>query len=391
MKVIFHIDLNAFFVSAELLRHPEYKGKPVVVGHDAPRSVCATASYEARQYGIHSAMPIMQAKKLCRHLIIVRPDFEYYRSLSQKFFNIVKRYSPYVEKASIDECYVDMSNYIEERQIQPYVIADEIQKSVFSEIGISCSIGISPNKFLSKMASDLKKPMGITIITKNNIKDVLWPMPVDDMHGIGKKTAPKLKEAGILTIGDIANGNNYQTLKTILGSSALIYYNRANGRDMRDVDYQPYDPKSVGNSHTFERDIVGEELLSQEFKKLAHSVSKRAKARNLISKNISITLRDNTFHTIQRSMIMNNYTDQEEILYAYALMLLRESYNNEPIRLIGLTMNKVMPRNQVYIQTTIFDKHVQDPNNEIEKIVDEHKDVLKHASDLLKNKDQVKS
>ena len=387
MKVIFHIDLNAFFANAELLRHPEHANKPMVIGHDSPRSVVATASYEARKFGIHSAMPIMQAKKLCRQLVIIKPDHDYYRQLSNQFFAIIRRYSSYVEKASIDECYVDMSEYIASKRLQPYDVAYSMQQDVFNELGLTCSIGISPNKFLSKMASDMKKPMGITIITQSNLRDVLWPMPIDEMYGIGKKTAPRLKEAGILSIGDMAHPDRYQILKSILGSSALIYYNRANGRDMRDVDYKPYEPKSVGNSHTFETDIVGEEQLSEAFKKLAHSVSQRAKKKRLISKHISITLRDNSFHTIQRSMIMNHYTDQEEILYAYALMLMRESYHGERIRLVGLTMNQVLPRDQVYIQTSLFDRRdVEEKEDDpIEEILNENKDTLMRTSDLLKS------
>ncbi len=150
MRVIFHIDLNAFYVSCELIKHPELKGMPVVIAHDSKRSVVSTASYEARKLGIHSAMPLYMAKSKCHEL-------------SQKFFTIIKKYSPYLEIASIDEGYLDLSERITKTHEQPYGIALAIQKEVYETLGLSCSIGISPNKFLSKMASDMKKPMGITI------------------------------------------------------------------------------------------------------------------------------------------------------------------------------------------------------------------------------------
>ena len=271
MRIIFHIDMNAFYANCEISQHPELRGKPIVICHNSKRSVVSTASYEARQFGISSAMPLFMAKEKCSDLIVVEPHFNLYHELSQKFFDIVYTYSKKVEIASIDECYVDMSDYFTVTHAQPYVVAKEIQDRILSALSLPCSIGISPNKFLSKMASDMKKPLGITIITQKNLKEVLWPVKVGDMYGIGKKTAPKLEEAGIKTIGDIANYDNYQTIRQFLGKNTLIYYNRANGRDLSPVIYEDTDMKSIGHSTTFESDISDEDSLKEEFKKVLNT------------------------------------------------------------------------------------------------------------------------
>ena len=220
MQIIFHIDLNAFYASAEMANDSSLEGKPLVISGNNRRAIVSTASYEARKYGIHSAMPLFQAKQLCKNLIIKPVNFDLYRRLSSQFFELISTYSPLLEIASIDECYVDFSNYIIEHNIHPYKLAKIIQNDVLNTLKLKCSIGIAPNKFMAKMASDMKKPMGITILNKSNYKQLLWPLDVSEMFGIGKKTAPKLKEMGILTIGDVANYDNYNKL---LGKMHFYY------------------------------------------------------------------------------------------------------------------------------------------------------------------------
>ena len=216
MQVIFHIDLNAFYASAEISRNPSLKGKPVVISGKSKRSIITTASYEARKYGIHSAMPLFQAKQLCKDLIILPADFELYHRLSNEFFTIIASYSEILEVASIDECYLDVTAIIQEKKIHPVVLAKDIQTKVYEQLNLQCSIGISPNKFLAKMASDMKKPMGITVLTRNNLKEVMWPLDIKDMFGIGKKTQPKLRAVGINTIGDLADYKNYDNYRVFL-------------------------------------------------------------------------------------------------------------------------------------------------------------------------------
>lgn len=275
MQIIFHIDLNAFFASAETSQNPFLVGKPIAIARDSRRGIITTASYEARKYGIHSAMPLFKAKELCPNLIIIPPHFQLYKTLSHHFFNIIAEFSNKLEIASIDECYVDMTDYIQSHHISPYHLAQMIQKQVLNQLKLQCSIGIAPNKFLAKMASDMKKPMGITTITKTNYKEIIWPLPIEAMFGVGKKTAPKLIQMGIYTIGDLAKYSNYEYLKSIFGKNALLYYQKANGKDYSKINYSKNELKSVGNSMTFENDSNDETFIKNIFKKLSLEVSQK--------------------------------------------------------------------------------------------------------------------
>lgn len=202
-KVIMHIDLNAFFATAETIKDPSLEGLPLVVAGTSRRGIVSTASYEARKYGIHSAMPTYQARQLCSNLIILPGDYEYYQKLSNEFFEYLKTYSSIIEPASIDEGYVDITEQITNVN-DPMKYLRDIQNGLYEKTKLKCSIGIGPTKFLAKMASDMKKPMGITIIRRKDIQKILWPLPIKDMFGIGKKTFPRLESLGIYKIGDLA-------------------------------------------------------------------------------------------------------------------------------------------------------------------------------------------
>lgn len=355
MQIIFHIDLNAFFASAEISVNPHLKGKPIVICRESRRAIITTASYEARKYGIHSAMPLFKAKELCPHLITVEPHFSLYKTLSQNFFNIISQFSNYLEVASIDECYVDMTEYIQENQLDPRICALRIQKKVYQELKLDCSIGIAPNKFLAKMASDMKKPQGITIITHQNYKEKLWPLPISSMIGIGKKTQPKLIAMGILTIGDLAKYENYEKIKPIFGKNTLIYYQRANGKDFSKINYSRNELKSVGNSTTFERDSHDEEFIKNKFKELSLEVSRRAQKRGLISNNISITLKYTREKSRTKQTIINHYTNDYETIYATALFLFENIYQGEDLRLVGVSINHVVHIHDFNQQLSLFE------------------------------------
>ena len=365
MQIIFHIDLNAFFASAEISVHPELKGKPIVICRESKRSIVTTASYEARKFGIHSAMPLFQAKKLCPHLISVEPHFELYKTLSQNFFEIIATFSPYLEVASIDECYVDMTEYFQNHQEHPQNVAKKIQEKIYDTLLLQCSIGIAPNKFLAKMASDMKKPMGITTITNKDIKTKLWPLSIKDMIGIGKKTQPKLFELGIETIGDIANYHNYEKIKPIFGKNTLIFYQRANGKDFYKINYSKNELKSVGNSTTIESDSNDEQFIRKKFKELSQEVSKRAKKRGLISNSISITLKYSREKSRTKQMIIENYTNEEEIIYGTSLLLFENIYHGELLRLVGVSLNNVIHYKDLNQQISLFD--YSDNNDIVQK------------------------
>lgn len=355
MQIIFHIDLNAFFASAEISVHPELKNKPLVISRESRRSIVTTASYESRQYGIHSAMPLFQAKELCPEIIIVEPHFDLYRTLSHSFFEIISEFSQKLEVASIDECYVDMTHYILENQLQPMEVAIMIQNKVYNDLSLQCSIGIAPNKFLAKMASDMKKPMGITMITNHDVKEKIWPLPISDMFGIGKKTQPKLIELGIHTIGDLAKYENYSKIKPIFGKNALIYYQRANGKDFSKINNQKNELKSVGHSQTFERDSNDENYIQNVLKKLSIEVSNRAKQKQLVSNSIAITLKYTRFKSKTRQTIIDVYTNDAEVIYATALRLFDNIYNKEMLRLVGVSLTNVVNVKNLNQQISLFE------------------------------------
>lgn len=395
MQIIFHIDLNAFFASAETSAHPSLKGKPIVICRESRRSIITTASYEARKYGIHSAMPLFQAKELCSHLVVVPPHFELYKTLSQQFFDIIAKFSKSLEVASIDECYVDMTEYIQKQQIQPFVAAKRIQKVVFQELALECSIGIAPNKFLAKMGSDMKKPMGITMITNQNFKSLLWHLPIIDMFGIGRKTAPKLIELGIETIGDLAKYENYEKIKPIFGKNALIYYQKANGKDFSKINASHNELKSVGNSTTFEHDSNDEEFLKTVFQSLSHQVSMRAKKRHLLSNSISITLKYTREKSKSKQMIIDHYTNDYDDIYAISLILFESIYHGEMLRLVGVSLNNVVHQNHLNLQISLFDTQKELPGfvdeNTTDQIIENLNALLPDgkvmkASTLLKEK-----
>lgn len=395
MQIIFHIDLNAFFASAEISVDPSLKGKPVVICRDSKRAIITTASYEARKFGIHSAMPLFKAKELCPHIIMVEPHFELYKTLSQAFFNIVGEFSKDLEVASIDECYVDMTEYIKNHKKSPTMVAKDIQDTVLAKLSLECSIGVAPNKFLAKMASDMKKPMGITVITNSNYKKMLWPLPIKEMFGVGKMTQPKLIELGITTIGDLAKYENFEKIKPIFGKNALIYYQKANGKDFSKVNSTKNELKSVGNSTTFESDSNDEEFIKSIFKELSHEVSARSKKRNLISNNISITLKYTRSNSKTKQIIIEKYTNDFDTIYATALLMFESIYNGEMLRLVGVSLNNVVHQEDVNFQLSLFDANNSNINeqkiNNTDKIIDKinkglNKGKLVKASSLINDK-----
>lgn len=386
MQIIFHIDLNSFFASAEIARNQQLKGKPIVICRDNPRSVITTASYEARKFGINSAMPLFMAKEKYAKIIVINPDFAYYKKLSKSFFEIIKTYSPYLEVASIDECYVDVTEYIQKSRIDPRRLAAMIQNKVLDELKLPCSIGIAPNMFLAKMASDLKKPLGITVINKCNYQEKLWNLPIKSMYGIGKKTQPKLIDQGIKTIGDIANYHNFPLLKSILGNNALIFFRHANGIDSRKVQYQESLTKSIGNSVTFEKNSNDEGYIVNRLSELARNVSARAKKHKVIGNNISITIKYADFKTVTRQTIINDYTNNYDKIISTAKYLFEENFTDQYVRLVGVSLNNVISEDKYFYQLSIFkqDNKTEDIVTELIKKMNKNGDKVIRASDLLK-------
>lgn len=353
-RIILHVDMNSFYASVETAYDPSLKGKPLAIAGNAKerRGIVVTCSYEARRYGVKTTMPIWEAKKLCPQLILMEPNFDRYRIASQGMFTLLRQYSPLVEPVSIDEGYMDITDYCE--QDSAIQIAEDIQKKLKYTMDLPCSIGIAPNKFLAKTASDIKKPMGITVLRKREVPSVLWPLPVEHMHGIGKKTAAKLNTINIQTIGELAR-HDLGALKKLLGINGQRLKERANGVDIRPVDPDSiFDFKSVGNSTTLPKDVSNQHELLLILDKLAKKVSGRLKAKELLGSKVQITIRYNDRKTFTRGKTLVNPIDSDTELFLHAQDLFIKNWSGNPVRLLGVTAAEVIDKSEANKQLDLF-------------------------------------
>ncbi|PFA63918.1 DNA polymerase IV [Bacillus sp. AFS015802] len=353
-RVILHVDMNSFYASVEMAYDPLLRGKPLAIAGNPEerRGIIVTCSYEARSFGVKTTMPLWEAKKLCPDLIIMTPNFDRYRAASKGIFDILRQYSELVEPVSIDEGYVDITDSFEKGT--PLQIASDIQAQIKGQLDLPCSIGVAPNKFLAKTASDMKKPMGVTVLRKRDIPEKLWPLPVIDMHGIGQKTAEKLHSIGVHTCSDLAHANDIQ-LKSLLGINGLRLKERANGIDRRNVDPESiYDYKSVGNSTTLPKDTTNQHELLTVVEKLCAKVSSRLQQKDVLGTTIQLMIRDKSRKTITRSKKVENPIYKKEDLFHHAKDLLLKHWDGDPVRLLGVTAQDVVERSEATEQLDLF-------------------------------------
>ncbi len=363
-KIILHVDLNAFFAACEVLRNPTLRGKPLIVGGIGRRGIVSTASYEARKYGIHSAMPTYQAIRLCPNLIIKEPDFKLYHHYSSLFFNYLKDHvSPILEVASIDECYIDATEVLRKNR-DPIIYIKNLQQTLLKEIGLACSIGVGPTKFLAKMASNYRKPLGITIYRRRELAKTLWLLPINEMYGIGKATAPRLLKLNINTIGDLAKTED-PAVKQLLGKSYYTFKDWANGRGSDEVIVEEEDPKSIGNSSTFMFDTDNYEEISALFKELSNQVSERAKREGKVGSTIQIVMRYYTFENVNRSVTLNKPTNNALTIFYEAMKLFDRNYKDEPLRLLGVTLQNLSDEGSLVEQLSLFDDFSEKSKTEV--------------------------
>lgn len=386
-KVIYHIDLNSFFASAEVLLDPTLQGKPIAVAGHSRRGVISTASYEARKYGVNSAMPTAMALKLCPDLILVNGHHSFYEELSEKFLNTIKKYSKTVEQASIDECYADMTEAVKQFN-KPMDLAWQIQTELFNDFGLKCSIGVAPNKFLAKMASEMKKPMGITVLRIQEVPIKLWPLPIDDMRGVGKKTAPILHEMGIKTIGDLANYKEIDKLRTVFGKNTESVIQRANGIDDSEIVCE-WDIKTMSQSTTFATDLTDYDEIKAVFLELSSKLSRRLEYENKTGNLVSITIKYFDFTSSNRSKKLTEYISSTEDIFQNALDLFDENAEDIPIRLIGVGVSNLKQSNEIQVQINIFEQPKE--LSKTEKLIKELNQSLsspsfKTASSIVKKK-----
>ncbi|MBT2582251.1 DNA polymerase IV [Planococcus sp. ISL-109] len=361
-RVIFHIDMNSFYASVEQAHDPTLKGKALAIAGNPKerRGIIVTCSYEARAYGIYTTMQVHEAKKKYPGLLVMPPNFDRYREASRSMFEILRTYTDAVEPVSIDEAYIDVTSLSNDRH--PLEIAEELQKRILAELDLPCSLGIAPNKFLAKTASDMKKPLGITILRKRDIQRILWPRKLVEMHGIGESTAAKLNGLKLYTIGDLANAPD-GLIKEKMGKNGVRLQARARGEDSREVDPDSiYDRKSVGTSTTLPIDETDLENLKKIFRTLSTKVAARLHAKNLAGPTVSIQTRSSDWKNRTRSITLNNTLWKEQDILQQAWQLFETHWNGEPLRLVGVTVSNVVDKGDMTEQLSLFnfEEHAKD-------------------------------
>lgn len=391
-RIIFHIDMNSFYASVEAALNPHLIGKPLAIAGNVEerRGIIVTCSYEARAKGVRATMPVWQAKRLCPNLIVQPPRFAEYRNASSAIFSLLKTYTPLVEQTSIDEGYLDFTDI--KLQASLVKLAKEIQERLKNELKLPCSIGIAPNKFLAKMASDMQKPLGITILRKREMHEKLWPLDIGEMHGVGKKTKEKMNQIGIQIIGDLA-GYDFYEIKLKLGNNGVKLHEYANGKDSREVDpYAWSEYKSIGSSRTLPKDTTNEHQIRNVIKSLSTSVSEKLGKEYVLSQNIQLTIRDENRKTITRSRKLENPIQSTNDIIEAATFLFAAHWNGKPIRLLGVTAMDLLEREDVVKQLDLF--HYEEEAKD-EQLIDavEHlrdkfgKDIIRKGA-VGKNKDK---
>lgn len=337
---VLHVDLDAFFASASLLDRPDLRGKPVVIGHDSTRSVVTAATYEARRYGVHSAMPMTRAKQLCPNAIIIEGDFSLYKRLSREVMAILDDVSPEVEQLGIDEAFVFVGGA---RRLlgRPYEIAVGIRRRVREETGVVASIGAASNRFLAKLASMRSKPDGLLVIPDGEIVDFLHPQPVSALWGVGPATERKLERYGLRTVGDVA-AMPLDRLQQIFGQAhGAKLHKLAWGQDNRVEAVQREREKSIGHDHTFLRSVTEPAQLRSELLRLSEGVGKRVRRAGLMARTITIKVRYDDFTTLTRSKTLPAATDTTRLIAETAWSLLDAMGEQPPVRLLGVTASSL--------------------------------------------------
>ncbi len=353
-KVIIHADLDAFYASVEQRDHPEWRGKPIIIGGEGKRGVVSTASYEARAFGVHSAQPGAIAKRLCPQGIFVQPRMRAYVAASKSVFAIFKSYTPLVEGLSLDEAFLDVTQSIRLFG-SPRLIAEDIRRRVQEEVGLKISVGIASSKYMAKVASDLEKPDGLVEVTKGDELRFLAPLPLSNLWGAGPKTQAKLKTLGIELIGDL-HRLSLADLKKILGpKSGSHFFHLSRGVDPRDV-IAHRGVKSISRETTFGDDLRCDETLRRIMLQLAEDVGRQLRQQELLGATVKIKLREPDFTTHVRQMTLAKPTSSDLVIHRNACQLIKNlRQKNDPVRLIGVGVGSLQEPDQQQ-QLSLFEK-----------------------------------
>ena len=381
-KAILLVDLDAFFASVEQLDHPGWRGRPVIVGGDPDkRGVVSTASYEARRYGVHSAMPSSQAKRLCPDAIWAKGHFDRYREVSDAIMGILRDETPFVQQVSIDEAFMDVTPNDVNRE-HPVRIAQRIQQRV-EKLGVTCSVGVGSSKTVAKIASDMDKPRGLTVVYPGTEQDFLSPLPVRTLSGIGSAAEAKLKAAGILTLGDIVQAGEARMVR-LFGKNGKTMHVRACGRDDAPVE-EDDEVKSVSNETSFAADLTERGDIEAAISAMAAKVGRRLRRKGLEGRTLTLKLRydDRTIRSAQRRL--ETGTDDDLAFIPILYSLLDEIWRpGIPVRLVGVAMSGF--DGEAAIQEHLFDAPEDGPTAEQPKLSEEKRTQLLKTTDKLKDR-----
>ena len=365
-RTILHVDLDAFFAAVEQRDHPELRGRPVVVGMGGTndRGVVAAASYEARRFGVHSALPIRTAKRLCPDCIFVPVRGSVYASVSREVMAILRRFTPLVEPISIDEAFMDVTA---SRALfgDGESIARQVKATIRTELALTASVGVATTKLVAKIGSDLRKPDGLVVVAPGDEATFLAPLPISRLWGVGPSTAAALRDYGIATIGDL-QALDRATLVRRLGHHGAALVDRAHGLDADPVD-APDAAKSVGHEHTFDEDTADRDIIERTLLAMAEGVSARLRDSGAKASTVTVKIRDAGFSTITRQRRLVEPTDLTEPIWRAALELARPELRGKRIRLVGVTASVLGERDQL----ALFDGLADDRRRRAVQAADE--------------------
>jgi len=340
--MILHIDMDAFFAAIEQRDNPDLRNKPIIVAGNSKRSVVATASYEARQFGIHSAMPVFQAKQKCDQLIIIPGNRRKYSAESKKIMGVISNFSPLVEQVSIDEAYVDIKG-CEKLFGPPAAMAQKIKEAIFEKLGLTCSIGIAPVKFLAKIASDMDKPNGITLIPKDEMDKFIQSLPIARVPGVGKQAMKVMSVLQIHTLGDI-HKYDISLLNNKFGKMGTRLYELSRGKDQSRVETN-YTRKSISSETTLSTDISDFKTAKQILLGLSQGVGRDLRKKKMVCRNVSIKIKFSDFTQITRSKKIDSWISSSSAIFNEALSLYGKLTLKKKIRLLGVGVSHFMDKN----------------------------------------------
>ncbi len=375
-RYIVHVDMDAFFASVEQRDNPAYKGKPVIVGSDPKggkgRGVVAACSYEARKFGIHSAMPISIAYKKCPDAVFLPGSMRKYALASDQVFAVLEKFTPDIEPISIDEAFMDITGSWHLFGKTPVEVLKKIKEEIKKATSLTASIGLAPNMMTAKIASDLNKPDGLTVVSEKNLLSFLHPLPVEKLWGVGEKTKAAFEKLGIKTIGNLAKRGKDE-LSRLFGENGRHMWELANGIDPREVEASD-ETKSIGNESTFEDDVKDKDKILNELMYLSERVSRRMRKAGLKGRTVTLKIRFSDFSTFTRALTLGSFTNFVEDIYKIASDNLGKfDLGRKAVRLVGVRVTNLMPSS---VRTDLFEGTAprSQKSENIHKAVDRIKD-----------------